>query len=187
MKIISNFRSAAAFVLFRKEALINLRKLTSFLKHLYQLMKMSIFPHMYMDYNPGQNVCKKVKNSTKTEQDLKTLHNDWPLLLTFLFWRGNWALVIYLHPIFSFFIFPYFLIFRKTVVVRQLLRQFIYKVFTLDINSGSIVAKRTCINTLYVVKFRNIMPGFAVTFLHYFADLNFLFEILLVTSFSSSS
>ena len=182
MKIISDFRSAAAFSLFRKAALIN-----SFLKHLYQLMKISIFPYTYMDYNPGQNVWKKVKNSTNTEQDQKTLHNDWPLLLTFLFWRGDWALVIYLHPIFSFSLFPYFLVFRKTEVVRQLLRQFIYKVFTLDINSGSIVAKRTCINTLYVVKFRNIMPGFAVTFLHYFADLNFLFEILLVTLFSSSS
>ena len=29
-----------------------------------------------MDYNPGQNVWKKVKNSTNTEQDQKTLHND---------------------------------------------------------------------------------------------------------------
>ena len=28
-----------------------------------------------MDYNPGQNVWKKVKNSANTEQDQKMLHN----------------------------------------------------------------------------------------------------------------
>ena len=131
MKIISNFRFAAAFVLFRKEAFIN-----SFLKHLYQLMKMSIFPYTYMDYNPGQNVWKKVKNSTNTEQDQKTLHNDWPLLLTFLFWRGDWALVIYLHPILSFSVFPYFLIFCKTEVVRQLHIQSFYIRHQLRFNCG---------------------------------------------------